>query len=59
MPPAADLRMVNAEGVTYVALSDVAALLLDAAEAMDQTPQISASAAMRSLSAGLAQYPPE
>jgi hypothetical protein len=49
------LRVVNADGVTYLALPDVAALLLDTAATLDGT-EVTAADALRSLSAGLAGH---
>jgi hypothetical protein len=49
------LRVVNADGVTYLALPDVAALLLDAAASLDGS-EVTAADALRSLSTGLARY---
>lgn len=53
---AALLRRVNVHGVTYVALHDVAALLLDTAESLDAVPEITAGTALRSVASGFAEY---
>ncbi len=54
----AALRIVTTDDGVYVALADVAALLLDTALTADQHPELTASAALRGLTAGLAAYQP-
>lgn len=52
----ASLRIVTgSDGITYVAVDDMAALLLDTAVTLDGV-EITASDAMRSMSSGLAKY---
>ncbi|MDP9460572.1 MAG: hypothetical protein M3Q22_10095 [Actinomycetota bacterium] len=58
MPTEAGLRLLAVDHVPYVALADVAALLLDTALTADQHPELTASAALRGLAAGLAAYQP-
>jgi dsDNA-binding SOS-regulon protein len=50
------LRTIKAEGDTYVAMLDVAALLLDIADTVDSAPGITAADTLRSLAAGLTGY---
>lgn len=52
----ADLRIVHADGVSYVALVDVGALLLDAAISVEQTPDLSAADVLRSIAEGIGAY---
>lgn len=58
MTTQASIRIVTADGLPYLALPDVAAVLLDAAADLDQAPAVTASDALRSLAAGLASYQP-
>jgi hypothetical protein len=51
----ATLRAVQVDDVTYLALPDVAALLLDVAASLDGS-EVTAAGALRSLSTGLAEY---
>jgi hypothetical protein len=51
----ATLRAVHVDDVTYLALPDVAALLLDTAASLDGF-EVTATDALRSLSTGLAEY---
>ncbi len=51
--PEANLRVVTIEETMFVALDDVAALLLDTAATVDDH-EIAASAVLRSLAAGMA-----
>lgn len=50
----ADLRTVQADGTTWVALDDIAAFLLDAATTLDAHPEMSAPDVLRRISSGLA-----
>jgi hypothetical protein len=52
----ATVRMVTADSVTYLALPDVAALLLDTADTLDDNPGLSGAGALRSIATGLAKY---
>jgi hypothetical protein len=52
----ATLRARHAEGTTWLAVPDVAALRLDAAVTADAHPEMTASAALRGLADGLARY---
>jgi hypothetical protein len=56
MTAEATLRVLHADGVTWLAALDVAALLLDAARTADDHPDLTASVALRGLADGLAQY---
>ncbi len=51
--PEANLRAVTIEETMYVALDDIAALLLDTAASVDGH-EMAASAVLRSLAAGIA-----
>ncbi|MDP9428327.1 MAG: hypothetical protein M3Q47_05355 [Actinomycetota bacterium] len=54
----AGLRLLAADHVPYVALADVAALLLDTALTADQHPELTAAGALHSLAGALATYEP-
>lgn len=56
MTSAATLRTITTDGVVYLAQLDVAALMLDAAAQLEQTPSITAAEALRSITAGLANH---
>ncbi len=51
----ASIRAIEADGVMYLALPDVAALLLDTAATLEGA-DVMAAEALRSLSAGFARY---
>lgn len=57
MATTADLRLRTDGDVVYVALSDMAALLLDVAATLDDAPQVNPSAALRTLATRLATHP--
>jgi hypothetical protein len=52
----ATLRVVVQDGATYVHADDVAALLLDTAQTVEQHPTLTAADVLRSLAAGLAAH---
>ncbi len=52
--PEANLRVVTIEATMFVALDDVAALLLDTAATVDGQ-EMAASAVLRSMAAGMAR----
>jgi hypothetical protein len=52
------LRCRRLDGTTWLAVLDVAALLLDAAGTTDTHPEVTASTALRGIADGLTSYQP-